>query len=111
LDLDCGSLINYEQLLTSINQISNNNLSLLIKDFESVNTQLKSLHQILKNRLDQLRKSAYSNANKPVQRVEPQQLAENMNKLNITSILVEPNSPNALQVKSNFQFLNALYCN
>ncbi len=47
--------------------------NVLIKDFELTTTQLKSLYFMFEKRQDQLKKIAYPQISKPIQRVEPQQ--------------------------------------
>ena len=47
--------------------------NVLVKDFELTTTQLKSLYFMFEKRQDQLKKIAYPQISKPIQRVEPQQ--------------------------------------
>jgi hypothetical protein len=65
--------------------------NVLVKNLDLLATQLKSLYCMFENRQEQLRKIAYPQIGKPMQRVEPIQPSESPNQGPSSTTIVLPN--------------------
>jgi hypothetical protein len=76
----------------------------LVKSFELICTQIKSLGSLFEKRQEQLKKIAYPIISKPVQRVEPQYNEQAMNNSALSSTSTSSSSSSSLSTSSNQNF-------